>query len=280
MKVRFYKYHAVGNDFLVLEAAATRIRGASLPRLTRAICHRRTGVGADGVLWLSSSSKADCRVDVYNADGSWAEKSGNGLRIIGLHLARRHRRRREFLIETGSGLDLVRVGRSRRGGYELTTELGRPEFEARKVPVRTRLPYVINGPLSIGPVALPMTCLSVGNPHAVVLVDGFEFDWQVLGAAIENAAVFPNGTNVEFVKILSRTRLRLCEWERGAGATGSSGTGAAAAVVALVMLGLSERRCRVLFDFGALNVVWDARTDLIRLTGPAAYIAEGAFEIA
>jgi len=279
MKVKYWKYHALLNDFIVLEAAENRrLSSRSVSRLTKAICHRRTGVGADGVLWLSKSRKADCRMDVYNADGSWAEKSGNGLRICALHLSRKNRRQRSFAIETGTSVDQVRLIRRSDVGCTVHTELGEPTFEAKTVPVRSRRKYVVNSPVRIGTFSIPMTCLAVGNPHAVVLVDGFDFDWRALGAEIETARVFPRRTNVEFVRRVNRRRLQLCEWERGAGATGSSGTGAAAAVCAMVVLGLVERRCRVEFEAGVLEVEWNKKTNLVELTGPAQYITHGEFE--
>jgi diaminopimelate epimerase len=217
-------------------------------------------------------------MDVYNADGSWAEKSGNGLRICALHLSGKNRRQRSFAIETGTSVDQVRLIHSSDSGCLVHTELGEPAFEAKSVPVRSRRKYVINSPIRIGGYDIPMTCLAVGNPHAVVVVDSFEFDWRALGADIETARAFPRRTNVEFVRRMNRRKLQLCEWERGAGATGSSGTGAAAAVCAMVVLGLAERRCRVEFEAGALNVEWNKQTNLVELTGPAQFIAQGEFE--
>jgi diaminopimelate epimerase len=278
MKINFSKYQAVGNDFIVIEASKNRLNRRRLPRLTRTICERRTGVGADGVLFISSSRKADCRMDVYNADGGWAEKSGNGLRIAGLHLARNRRRKREYLIQTGTSIDRVSLGKKLKDGYILTSNIGEPVFESKKIPVKTRLKYVINSPVKVGGISLPMTCLAVGNPHAVVVVDDFDFDWRALGAEIETARAFPNGTNVEFVRVSNRNKLELAEWERGAGATGSSGTGAAAAVAAMVMLGLVDRRCTVNFEYGSIKVNWDKKTDSIQLTGEARHIADGTFE--
>ena len=279
MRFKFWKYHALWNDFIVLEAAAHRkLSARKISKLAKEVCHRRTGVGADGVLWLSGSRKADCRMDVYNADGGWAEKSGNGLRICALHLSRKDGRKRRYAIETGTSIDRVRLIHRVNGGFIVHTELGEPTFEAKAVPVRSRQRFVINSPVKISMHNIPMTCLAVGNPHAVVLVDNFDFDWQMLGAEIETARAFPRGTNVEFVRRLSRRKLQLCEWERGAGATGSSGTGAAAAVCAMVVLGLADRRCRVEFSAGALEVEWNKDTNLVELTGPAQFISWGEFE--
>jgi len=279
MKIRFWKYHALWNDFIVIEASTYRkMSKRNISKLAKEMCHRRTGVGADGVLWLSGSRKADCRMDVYNADGSWAEKSGNGLRICALHLSGKDKRKRPFAIETGTSIDQVRLIRRINGGGIVHAELGEPSFEAKAVPVQSRQKFVINSPVKIGTLSIPMTCLAVGNPHAVVLVDNFDFDWQTLGAEMETARAFPRGTNVEFVRRVSRRKLQLCEWERGAGATGSSGTGAAAAVCAMVVLGLADRRCRVEFPAGALEVEWNKDTNLVELTGPAQFISSGEFE--
>lgn len=277
MRVKFAKYHALWNDFLVIDSS-TRMTSRRLPSLARAICGRRTGIGADGILWISSSKKADRKLDIYNADGGWAEKSGNGLRITAVHLSKTSRGGKELLIETGSSIDRVRIGRAVKGGFLVKSELGEPIFDAVRVPVKTRSKFIINSPVRIGGVEFPMTCLAVGNPHAVLVVEDFGFDWKTLGGDIETAPVFPNGTNVEFVRPKTRSRLQLAEWERGAGATGSSGTGAAAAVAAMVMLGLTERQCRVEFDAGALEVNWRDDNNIIEIAGPVEFVGEGEFD--
>ena len=276
MKVKFTKYHALGNDFIVIDRLNKKLTRGSKSRLTRTICSRRTGAGADGVLFLSSSRKADRKFEIVNADGSWAEKSGNGLRIAGLHLAAG--RKKSFTFETATSIDEVRLLKKIKGGYTVKAVIGQPEFDTRKIPVKTRHKYLVNSPLNLGSVKLPVTCLAVGNPHIILLVEDFDFNWQDIGAELEYARPFPNGTNVEFVKVINRHKVRVAEWERGAGATGSSGTGAAAAVCATVMLGLTERRCEVAFDSGSLLVNWDEASDLIELTGPVQKAMEGVFE--
>ncbi len=279
MMIPFAKYHAVGNDFLVVDTRGRAIPKNGLAQLAIAMCNRRTGVGADGVLVLSRSRKADCRMDIYNSDGGWAEKSGNGLRITTVHLAGQSKGKRDFAIETATSVDHARVLKKVNGGVVVRTELGIPDFLARHVPMRTRSRYVIAGPVKLAGGELPVTCLSIGNPHCVILVDNFDWDWPTLGAEIEHAKPFPKGTNVEFVKVLTRSRLRVAEWERGAGATGSSGTGAGAAVAAMVMLGLAERTCEVAFDSGSLTVNWRSDTNVLELTGPVHYIMDGTYAL-
>jgi diaminopimelate epimerase len=276
MKTPFVKYHALANDFLVIEAKQVRLSKARLGRLARAICHRRTGVGADGVLYLAMH-RGTCKVDVYNADGSWAEKSGNGLRIAALHEFLKDRRRRRFEIVMNDQTHEAQVLEGFDKGALITTQLGSPTFETKRIPMKSKRRVMINTSLKVGGVEFPVTCLAVGNPHTVLPVDNFDFDWPSLGAEIEIHPSFPHGTNVEFVRVMSRRRIDLADWERGAGATGSSGTGAAAAVCAMVMLGVVDRECAVYFDTGNLKVHWHRESDLIELTGPVDYIAKGEF---
>ncbi|MCP4684341.1 MAG: diaminopimelate epimerase [bacterium] len=278
MKIKFSKYHALGNDFIVLDRRKTEISTRRLSRLASMMCDRHTGVGADGLACLSSSDKADCKVDIYNADGGWAEKSGNGLRIAAVYLNGRRKKARQVKIETGTSVDTVNLTREIAGGHIVRTELGQPEFETSRIPVRTRRRFVINSPLKVGSVELPMTCVAIGNPHVVLLVDSFDFDWPALGAEIENARPFPNGANVEFVRADTSKRIELAEWERGVGATDSCGTGAAAAVATLVMMGLADRKCEVVFKAGSLKVDWKADTDIIEISGAVRYVMQGTYD--
>lgn len=277
MKIKYYKYHALKNDFLVVEEAEQKLTPKRLENLALAACNRRSGVGADGVVYLSSSKSADYKIDIYNADGSWAEKSGNGLRIAGYH---RHLsdNKREFCFQTGNGLDRVKFIKKIKEGGLLMTELGTPEFDTKLIPVKSSSKFMINATLELEGHSFPVTCLSVGNPHTVLMVENFEFDWQTVGYDIEHHKLFPNRTNVEFVKPVNRKKIKVADWERGAGATGSSGTGAAAAVCACVMLGIVNRECEVVFENGSLFVNYNDE-NIVELTGPAEFISSGEYEL-
>ncbi|HEX2897009.1 MAG TPA: diaminopimelate epimerase [candidate division Zixibacteria bacterium] len=278
MKIPFAKYHALMNDFLVVEKSRVKLPGARISGLVRKICHRKSGIGADGVLLLSNSSRADSKVDVYNADGGWAEKSGNGLRIVGLHLNRTGKVKKSLKIEMGGTISSVKTDQSNNSSAVITADIGKPEFSCKRIPVKSKSKYMIYQPLQVGRIKIPVTCLSMGNPHAVLFVNDFNFDWKQIGSEIEIHQVFPKCTNVEFVKIISRKKLHLAEWERGVGATGSSGTGAAAAVAAAVVLGAAERKCQVEFDSGKLSVNWRKQDNIIELAGPVEFVCEGTFE--
>lgn len=284
VKVSFSKYHALGNDFIVIEQSSHRIPGAKLSVLIRAVCDRHQGVGADGVVHLSASRKADRTFDIYNADGGWAEMSGNGLRIGALHLYRtmtkrkQRKQRKQIQLETAEAIRSVKIGAKRSNGYLISCDLGRPEFLTSRIPVRSRMKFIINQPIKVGSVSIPVTCLATGNPHCVLIVDRFDFDWLVLGARIESLSRFPNGTNVEFVKIISDSKIEVRLWERGVGETSSSGTGAAAAVAATTMMGITQRKCKVVSEAGQVDINWSAKTETITLTGPVSFVATGEFE--
>jgi len=276
-KITYSKYHALGNDFLVIDRIDLRRNRAKYDRLSEKICRRNAGVGADGILVITASRKSDFRLDLYNADGSWAEKSGNGLRIAAAYYYERYSKQKLVGIETEIEEAKARIILARSGKFQIRVSLGKPVFRAAEVPVKSRYKYHINRPLKIERYDFVLTALSVGNPHAVIFVENFAFDWKMLGSVIESGRPFPNRTNVEFAKVVNRKRVILNDWERGAGATGSSGTGAGAAVAAGVMNGILDRNATVVFPMGNLKVEWEEGSDLLYLTGPVEHVSDGEY---
>jgi diaminopimelate epimerase len=276
-KIKYFKYHALGNDFLILDLLDKGSAGLDFNDLSLKICHRRFGAGGDGILVLTGSDMAMCCVDIFNSDGSWAEKSGNGLRIGAAYYYSKRQRRKKIEFEINGELSENRIIESEQGDYLVQASLGRPGLTTSEVPLKSKKKYHINEPLNFDGTKFPITALSVGNPHAVMFVDSFDFDWKELGAIIENSSHFPHRTNVEFVRIVNRSRIILNDWERGAGATGSSGTGAAAAVVAGVINGYLNRRCEVVFPSGSLFIDWQP-DDIILLTGPVCFVGSGEYQ--
>jgi diaminopimelate epimerase len=273
MNIQFYKYHALGNDFIVIMTKPKQFSSKERSKLTKAICARHTGVGADGVLFVQQNGRAE----IYNADGSWAERSGNGLRIAALHLALTQKKK-HLQVEMGGTVQEVVIGKTSNAGTVVSADFPPPNFLTKQIPMKASSRNFINQPLKIGNTPLPLTALSVGNPHAVLFVDSFDFDWKVIGADLETHRAFPNRTNVEFVKIINR---HLCEvrlWERGVGETSSSGTGSMASVCAGVMLGLLDRKCEVKSVAGTVSIEWNAKTDRIILSGPVSPVSFGVFQ--
>jgi diaminopimelate epimerase len=273
------KFHGLGNDFIV---ASDRNLPRRLPDLTRAICNRHTGIGADGFIVVSSPKKkahAAC-VRIFNADGSEAEMSGNGIRCVGAFLSDLAPKKKSFAVETLAGvktLELITHKEEREWGFRVA--MGAPVLEPAKIPFtgeRAGSP-VVGYALGTSGGVLPATITSMGNPHCSVFVDDFAgTDWISLGREIENSPLFPNRTNVEFVRVLSPRQIEVRFWERGVGQTMSSGTGSSAAVVAAILSGRTGRKVRVRTLAGNLEIEWPAGGEVI-LTGPACKIAEATF---
>jgi diaminopimelate epimerase len=276
-KIHFFKYHGLGNDFIIIDLIITGPRRMDFGRLAQEICHRHTGVGADGLLVLMKSTVGDCRIDLYNSDGSWAEKSGNGLRCAAAYFHNHHCRRRKSIFESGCDVAEARIIRKTGDACHIRVSIGKPTFRTAHIPMRSGNEFHVNMPIRIGTTSVTLTALSVGNPHAVIFVKHFNFDWQALGKVVERCRYFPRRTNVEFVKIVNRNKIILNDWERGAGATGSSGTGASAAAAAGVINGFLDRQVEVVFPTGSLFIDWSDADDSIYLTGPAEFVCSGDY---
>jgi len=275
--ILFQKFHCLGNDFVVVDLIGKRSTSIDFNMLAANMCDRNCGVGADGILVIRASRKFDCFLDIFNSDGSWAEKSGNGLRIAAAYMALQYKIKKRVSIETVCDNPTAQIIKSGKKQSIIRVSLGKPEFEAKKVPLKSKQKFHINSTIKIDKHDFVITALSVGNPHAVLFVDNFDFDWHFLGEIIENSSVFPNRTNVEFVKIVNRSKLKLNDWERGAGATGSSGTGAAAATVAGIVNGFLNREVEVVFPTGSLQIDWPSQEENIYLTGPVEFVCCGEY---
>ncbi len=277
--MRFAKLHALGNDFLLLdpaEAGDPEKRG----ELTRRLCERHTGVGADGCIFSAVRDAARGLADfrVVNADGGEAEISGNGLRCAAawLHYSGKIAGPR-IAFDSATGVRASERLSSDGPLFRLRVEMGAPRFAAADIPFvgdagRDR---IIDHPLSVGGESLSATCLSMGNPHCSLFVDRLppRFDWRAVGAALERHPLFPRRTNVEFVRVVDRGTIEVLFWERGVGETLASGSGSCAAAVASMIKGLTDRRVRVRTRLGELMVEWTG--DSVFQEGPAEVVCFG-----
>ena len=252
MAMRFYKYHALGNDYLVIEPVEARA-GLSGDQIRR-ICDRHYGAGSDGLL-LGPFDSADCDFDLklYNPDGHAFEKSGNGLRIFARYLWDTGRvNSAPFTIGTAGGPVTAWV---HQGGRRVTVEMGRVSFDSRLIPVVGPPREVLDEVLEVGGRRLRMSCATVGNPHCVVLCDEISAgEAQSLGPFIENAPQFPNRTNVQFLQVLDRSRIRIEIWERGAGYTLASGSSSSAAAAVAHRLDLVDGQVAVHMPGGVIDI--------------------------
>ncbi len=281
--VAYTKLHGLGNDFIVADG---RHLPRELARFARAITDRHTGVGADGLLVLLKprNAKNQARVRFFNADGSEAEMSGNGIRCAGAALMTNARRARRVLrIETMAGVKTLEVISSQResqeGHWSFRVNMGVPILEPERIPFKagSHPAPVIAFPLRTQQGILAATITSMGNPHCSIFVTDFETTpWQALGREIECNPLSPHRTNVEFVRVISKGAIEVRYWERGVGHTMSSGTGSCGAVVACILNGLTRRTVKVRTLAGTLEVSWPPEGEVL-LTGPAEIIARGVY---
>lgn len=247
--MKFVKYHGLGNDFILVDA--DREKGVPFRDIARAVCDRRRGIGADGLVTMRRQGDRIFEMRIYNADGSEAEMCGNATRCVARHIALPG----EIELRTLAGI--VRPLLLPDGMVQV--DMGSPVVGES---------VILNGREGLE--------ASMGNPHFVIFVpDADAVELEREGALLECHPRFPKRSNIEFAQILSRDEMRLRVWERGCGETPACGTGSCAAAVAGVVRGLSDRRVAVRLDGGVLCIEWDERNNHVRMTGPACRVFEG-----
>lgn len=265
--IEFTKAHACGNDFLVVDAK--QVGGRNLAQLSRKMCARTTGIGADGVEYLTQTGEREGRIQLCNADGTVAEISGNGTRCVaawmayqaGLHAGD------EVRLETDAGVRIGRLESANGAEFQFTTGMGVPQVRRQRVQLDWSMDVV-------------SAFVDMGNPQFIVMVKDDSFavaghTWQEVGAAICTHADFPAGTNVEFVRRVAEDLIEIRIYERGVGPTSSSGTGTSASAAAMIALEGTPARLRVLAPGGEQVVEWPDRGAELQLTGPAVVVARG-----
>jgi diaminopimelate epimerase len=261
----FVKSHGLGNDYLVMEP--DKLPFALTEANIRLICHRNLGVGSDGILAMTLPTSGDFGVRIYNPDGSEAEKSGNGTRIFAKYLYDYgYTTKTHFTIDTLGGLVSADVEVVDGRVVGATMNMG---------PASILEPSAID----VDGERIPVICISVGNPHCVVLTDDLsKVDFYRLGPKIENHPAFPNRTNVQFAQVKARDEVQILIWERGAGETMACGTGACAVVVAGVLRGLLESPATVVLPGGELEIAWSPGGSVF-MTGPAEEVFRGVWPL-
>ncbi len=275
LRMRFSKYHALGNDYLIIEPgeAPEGIDSRSI----RTICHRNFGVGSDGILYGPlQSQKAAFGLRIFNPDGSEAEKSGNGLRIFSRYLWDRELvGTDEFTIETMGGVVRSTVHDQ---GRSVQVEMGQISFQSADIPVAGEPREVLNESIAVGERVLKYSAATIGNPHCVVPMDEVnEAMARHYGPLLENHPFFPKRTNVQFLKVLDRGRIRIEIWERGAGYTLASGSSSSAAAAVAHRLGFCDQQVEVVMPGGVIRIEIGPRYD-IRMTGSVTRVGEGTMD--
>jgi diaminopimelate epimerase len=274
--MKFTKMHGIGNDYIYINGFEEQLENPG--ELSIRLSDRHKGVGSDGLVIILPSSKADFRMQMFNADGSEAEMCGNAARCIGKYVYEKGMTdKTELTLETLAGIKTLQLFLDERNNVvSVTVDMGKPVLEPEKIPTTLPGKKIVNFPVSFDGINYAITCVSMGNPHTVIFTENIaNMDIEKIGKKIENAPIFPRRTNVEFIEVIDKSRIKMRVWERGSGETMACGTGACASVVAGVLNGLVSRKATVELLGGNLEIEWNENDEHVYLTGPAETVFEG-----
>ena len=296
MDIRFTKMEGCGNDYVYISGFEYQLDPEQKPEIVKKLSDRHFGIGGDGVIFINPSKIADFEMEMWNADGTRGEMCGNGIRCVGKFVydsGMTHEK--EITVESfGKVKYLTLYTGETEDGRELVqsvrVNMGAPILEAKEIPVAADKSPVVSEPISIGQkdcgleggagAEYQMTCVSMGNPHAVVYIDSTdELEIEAVGPLFENHERFPNRTNTEFVQIIDPEHVKMRVWERGSGETLACGTGCCAVCVAGVLNGFTAPRLEVQVLGGKLLIEWDREENLVWMTGPATTVFEGVITV-
>jgi len=273
--IKFTKMHGLGNDYVYIDAINQKIENES--SLAKFVSNRHFGIGSDGLILICKSEIADFKMRMFNSDGSEAEMCGNGIRCVGKFVYDKGLTNKTTVkIETLAGIKTL-ILNTKDGKVETArVDMGEPILEAEKIPVISTDKPVKNLELEAENKKFKFTCVSMGNPHAITIVENTkEFDVEKYGKVLEIDKAFPKKANIEFAQIVDRQNINMRVWERGAGETLACGTGACATAVACNLNGLTDRKVNIELLGGTLNIEWNETDNHVYMTGPAVTVFDG-----
>jgi len=277
--MKFTKMQGIGNDYIYINCFEEKIENPS--ELSTKLSERHFGIGSDGIILIEPSEKADCRMDIYNADGSQAMMCGNGIRCVGKYLYERNIAKKDVLkIDTMSGVKTLFLDVLEGKVNSVTVDMGKPVFSAADIPVKFSKNEIVDEPIMVDGKEYRITCVSMGNPHCVMFVDDVDqVSIETLGPKFECNELFPKRANIEFVHVLNQQEVKMRVWERGSGETWACGTGACAVAVACAVNEKTGRSTTVHLKGGDLHIDWDEKTSSVFMRGPAEFVFDGTIEI-
>lgn len=308
--MKFTKMHGCGNDYVYINGFTEQIPQDEKPDFVRAVSDRHFGVGGDGAIFINPIEGADFEMEMFNADGTRAEMCGNGIRCVAKYVYDHGMtdKTEDLEIISGGAKKYLNLTVEDGKAVAIRVNMGAPILKATDVPVDPDTLYVdpankaeknadgyerknaagevitdyadaiINEAVTVDGQTYHITCVSMGNPHAIVYMDGVaDLEIEKIGPSFENHAIFPNRTNTEFVEIVDRKTVNMRVWERGTGETLACGTGCCATVVACILNGLTDDTVTVNVLGGQIEVTWDKAENLVYMTGPATTVFEGEF---
>ncbi len=274
--MKFTKMQGAGNDYVYINGFTEHVEDKVT--FVKWISDRHFGVGSDGAIFINPSETADFEMEMYNADGSRSEMCGNGIRCVGKYVYDHGLTdKKEITVESFGRIKYLTLYPGRDGRIEsVRVNMGAPVLKGSEIPVRIDKDTVIGEPITVNGTEYRMTCVSMGNPHAVVFIDDTDnLDIESVGPVFENHELFPNRTNTEFVQVIDKSHVKMRVWERGTGETLACGTGCCATTVACILNGLTGDEVTVKVLGGEIIVKWDRENNLIYMTGPAVTTFEG-----
>ena len=277
--MKFTKMQGIGNDYVYVNCLQETIENPS--ELAKKISDRHYGVGSDGLIMINPSDKADFEMEMYNADGSRGEMCGNGIRCVAKYVYDYGLTDKTSIsVETLAGIKYLDLTVEDGKVVLVKVDMGKPMLRPEEVPVVSEKEEVIDEPITVDGQEYRMTCVSMGNPHAVVFIDQDvkEFPLETVGVKFENHERFPKRVNTEFVNVLDRHTAQMRVWERGSGETLACGTGACAVAVACALNGLTEDEVTVKLLGGDLQIKWDREKNTVYMTGPAEGVFDGEWK--
>ena len=281
--MKFTKMQGCGNDYVYINGFTEKIPAEKKPALVQRLSDRHFGIGGDGVIFINPSDVADFEMEMYNADGSRGEMCGNGIRCVAKYVYDKGMTDATEISVVSAGkikyLTLT-VDKTHDVVTKVRVNMGSPILEPALIPVEAEGEQAVNVPIEVDGEEYRMTCVSMGNPHAVVFMEHVrEMDIEKIGPSFENHKRFPKRINTEFVEIIDRRNVFMRVWERGTGETLACGTGCCATAVACILNGLTDEEITVKLLGGELSIQWDRKANLIYMTGPAETVFEGEIEI-
>ena len=273
--MKFTKMHGCGNDYVYVNLFEEHIDDPA--EMSIKVSDRHFGIGSDGLITIGPSEIADFRMRIYNADGSEAEMCGNGIRCVAKYVYdHKLTDKTEISVQTGAGVKILKLFVEGDKVEQVTVDMGEPVLAPAEIPVVADGDRVVDEPIEVCGKEWRMTCVSMGNPHAVVFVDDVEnFELEKYGPHFENHERFPKRTNTEFVHVVSRNEAYMRVWERGSAETWACGTGTCATVMACILNGKTDNKVLVHLRGGDLTIEYDEKTNHVFMTGPATEVFNG-----
>lgn len=277
--MKFTKMQGIGNDYVYVNCFQETVNNPS--QVAQFVSDRHFGIGSDGLIMICPSEVADCKMVMYNADGTQSQMCGNGVRCVGKYIHDKGLTDKEIVtVETLGGIKVLELHLKDGMVDTITVDMGEPELVPERIPVKTDAAIFKEQPVEVLGKTYLVTAVSMGNPHGVTFVENTtDLDLEAIGPLFEHHPLFPERTNTEFIQVIDRNTLKMRVWERGSGETLACGTGACASLVASVLTGNTGREATLQLLGGNLHIRWDEATNHVYMTGPAAFVFDGEIDL-